>query len=101
MGNVRNGKTDRNLNGYVSSDGYVTVSVQAETKTKKPFVYRLVAATFLPNPENKRCVDHNQSQQGGQHVRQPALLHTSGKQHEPSQIGKQQVWNKWRVVPIE
>jgi hypothetical protein len=25
MGNVRNGKTGRNINSYVSSDGYVTV----------------------------------------------------------------------------
>jgi hypothetical protein len=53
---MRNRKTVRILGGRVSSDGKVTVTLQTPNQPKKPFVHHLVAATFLPNPKNKRCV---------------------------------------------
>ena len=38
--------------------GYLKVHLRKNRKQKKCYVHRLVAETFLPNPENKPCVNH-------------------------------------------
>jgi hypothetical protein len=38
--------------------GYLTVGLWKNGKTKKCRVHRLVAETFLENPENKPCINH-------------------------------------------
>ena len=38
--------------------GYMQVSLSNNGKVKKFLVHRLLALHFIPNPENKRCVDH-------------------------------------------
>lgn len=42
------------LNAY----GYPVVSLHKDGKSKVKTVHRLVANAFIPNPENKLCVDH-------------------------------------------
>jgi hypothetical protein len=45
--------------GNVTRDGYCTVCLWAvKQRTRSFFVHRLVAAAFIPNPENKPTVDH-------------------------------------------
>ena len=39
-------------------DGYFQVNLRKNGETKTCYVHRLVAQTFLPNPENKPCVNH-------------------------------------------
>ena len=39
-------------------DGYLVVGLRKNGETKKCKVHRLVAETFLPNPENKPCINH-------------------------------------------
>ena len=39
-------------------DGYLEVGLSKNGKEKKCLVHRLVAETFLPNPENKPCINH-------------------------------------------
>ena len=39
-------------------DSYFTVTLRKNKETKKCYVHRLVAETFLPNPENKPCINH-------------------------------------------
>ena len=39
-------------------DGYFQVGLSKNGETKKCLVHRLVAETFLPNPEGKPCVNH-------------------------------------------
>ena len=40
------------------SDGYMMVGLCNNGKQKKFLVHRLLALHFIPNPENKPCVDH-------------------------------------------
>lgn len=46
------------LNGNVDSHGYKNVRIKVGKKFKTYHIARLVAKTFIPNPENKPCVDH-------------------------------------------
>ena len=46
------------MNPVERKDGYYQVGLWKNGKTKKCFVHRLVAQTFLPNPENKPCINH-------------------------------------------
>lgn len=39
-------------------DGYLQVNLSKNEKTKYYLVHRLVAETFLPNLENKPCINH-------------------------------------------
>lgn len=39
-------------------NGYLSVSLSKDATTTRKSVHRLVALTFIPNPENKPCIDH-------------------------------------------
>jgi len=56
-GNIknRNGKEIKKCN---DSGKYHIVGLRKNQKTKTYLVHRLVAINFIPNPENKRCVNH-------------------------------------------
>lgn len=57
-GLVRNTKSGRFLTCAKDKDGYLYVSFPKNGKIKKVRLHRLVATTFIPNPENKETVDH-------------------------------------------
>ena len=57
-GNVRNDKTRRILKGTVSDHGYLRVTFRKDNKNQNKRIHKLVADAFLPNPENKKCIDH-------------------------------------------
>lgn len=41
------------------NNGYLIVNIKIPNKKSKTFlVHRLIAETFIPNPENKPCVNH-------------------------------------------
>lgn len=69
MGNVRSlrfnnngpdkkGSGVRNLKLILNSVGYYVVSLYKNKILSRHFVHRLVAETFIPNPQNKPCIDH-------------------------------------------
>jgi hypothetical protein len=53
-GIVRNKKTNRILKHSMSDTGYYTVYVDKANK----LLHRLIAETFIPNPDNLPCVNH-------------------------------------------
>lgn len=42
----------------IDKDGYCCVSLWIDGISKEHFIHRLVAQAFIPNPENKPCIDH-------------------------------------------
>lgn len=63
LGNVRSlnyrgtGK-EKILRPGLNSNGYCHVSLWKDKTKKVMNVHRLVALSFIPNPENKPCIDH-------------------------------------------
>lgn len=58
MGRIRSHKSGKILAGTVSRYGYLSVGLSKENKQKTFHVHRLVAETFIPNPDNKPQVNH-------------------------------------------
>jgi len=58
LGNVRNIKTGRILKSRDNTDGYLILDLFVNGKRKSAKIHRLVAEAFIPNLENKECVDH-------------------------------------------
>ena len=56
--NYRNTGKSELLNPYEDTNGYLKVKLWKNGKPKNCLVHRLVAETFLDNPENKPTVDH-------------------------------------------
>ena len=56
--NYRNTGKAKLLNPYEDTNGYLKVQLWKNGKPKNCLVHRLVAETFLDNPENKPTVDH-------------------------------------------
>ena len=56
VGQVRNKKTGRILKNSTRKDGYCQVMLGR--KTIPLYIHRLVAETFIPNPNNLPQVDH-------------------------------------------
>lgn len=57
-GEVFSVKSGRYLNPWLNPNGYKVVSLSKNSRVKKHPVHRLVALYFIPNPNNKICVDH-------------------------------------------
>ena len=57
LGNVRNNKTGRILKWSVN-DGYFFVGLRKHKIKYNQKIHRLVVQAFIPNLENKNCVDH-------------------------------------------
>ena len=52
----------------ISKNGYMRVILSDNGKNKTYFVHRLVAAAFIPNPENKPCIDHIDGNRANNHA---------------------------------
>lgn len=59
LGQIRNDLTGRIKSAYTNpANGYLTVDLYKDNKPHKVTVHRLLAEAFIPNPENKPCIDH-------------------------------------------
>ena len=57
-GKVRNVKKNKPIKSFMDKNGYYYVTLSNNGQKKKFKVHRLIAIHFLPNIENKTCVDH-------------------------------------------
>lgn len=58
-GEVRNDKTGHIKKPFINKvNNYLTVDLYKNNKSEKVPIHRLIAETFIPNPENKLTVDH-------------------------------------------
>lgn len=58
-GHVRSKYNDYTLKkGFTNNNGYLMIDLYKDGKRKKYLMHRLVAQTFIPNPENKPEIDH-------------------------------------------
>ncbi len=51
-------KRGRTLKAQPNANGYLRINLKIPNKRKYVFVHRLVAVAFVPNPSNKPCVNH-------------------------------------------
>lgn len=56
--NFRRSGNEKIMNTTVGHDGYSRVSLFKNYIRKKYTVHRLIALVFIPNPDNKPCIDH-------------------------------------------
>lgn len=48
----------REIHPYIGKNGYKYVNLRMDGKTERRYIHRLVAQTFIPNPEFKPAVNH-------------------------------------------
>ena len=58
LGEVRRISTGYILKDYICHDGYKRVGLTKKGKTKSLLLHRLLALTFIPNPNNYPCINH-------------------------------------------
>lgn len=57
-GRVKNSRSGRVLKAGKNNDGYLRVNLCKHGNVKQYYIHRLVAKTFIPNPQNKPQVNH-------------------------------------------
>jgi hypothetical protein len=57
-GNVMNEDTGEILKPFINKQGYYKVNLYNNQGRFTKIIHRLVAEAFIPNPNNKKCVDH-------------------------------------------
>lgn len=55
---VKNVKFNRFIKPLLGKHGYLCVNLYKDGKLKHLLLHRLLAIAFIPNPENKPCIDH-------------------------------------------
>ena len=67
FGRVANTKTGRILKPGTNNSGYLFVILSKNGKVKIHYIHKLVAREWVPNPEEKRCVDHRDGDRTNNH----------------------------------
>ena len=57
-GLIKRNSTNKQLKPWISSRGYLYVSLSRNGKVKKFSIHRLVAKYFIPNIDNLKCINH-------------------------------------------
>lgn len=57
-GRVWSYRRNKYLSQNIDTNGYYKVDLSSNGKSKHQNIHRLLAYTYIPNPENKDCIDH-------------------------------------------
>lgn len=57
-GKIFSNKTKKYIKGQINNEGYIRLGLYGTNGEKKFLVHRLIAETFIPNPQNKPQVNH-------------------------------------------
>lgn len=61
FGNIKSKKrqgTNGKITKQVSKIGYYIVDLYKESKRQTKYLHRIIAETFIPNPNNLKCINH-------------------------------------------
>ena len=68
LGRVKNIKFDRLVKPLLDNKGYIMVNLYKDGKMKRLSLHRLIAIAFIPNPDNKPCIDHINTDRSDNHI---------------------------------
>jgi hypothetical protein len=107
FGNVRNKKTEKLLKKVLNTKGYYKLELRQNSKRSTLLIHRLVALTFIDNPDEKPSVDHIDNNRTNNNVRNLRWC-TSKENQQNSKLSRSNTsghkgvcWdkhqNKWRA----
>lgn len=80
--------------------GYQMVSLAKQGKITQSLIHRLVAQTFIPNPENKPCVNHLNGIKSDNFIDNLAwCTYSENELHSYRVLGKKSVLNRLGKIP--
>ena len=80
-GRVKNDKTNRILKNQIDNLGYEIIQLRNDNLSKSHRIHNLVANVFIPNPENKPCIDHIDNDKQNNNVNNLRWATKSENQH--------------------
>ena len=86
----------KNLQSRVNKHGYLQKTLVNENGRKTWDIHRLVALTFIPNPENKPCIDHINTNRTDNRVENLRWVTYSENNRNPITLAKQ----RQRIGPM-
>jgi hypothetical protein len=89
---IRKGKI---LRQSKDKDGYLKVALFKDTEKKYLRVHRIVAMTFIPNPENKKTVDHKNTIVDDNRVENLSWM-THKQQLNDNELSRERHLEAWR-----
>lgn len=99
-GKVFDKKLQREVNHYIEKNSYCRIALTKEDKTqKKEFIHRLVALTYIVNPENLPVVDHIDRNKLNNHISNLRWVTYSdnSQNYERKNIYFDKIKNRWIV----
>lgn len=100
QGTIHDLKCCLELKPYIETNGYLRVCLTDETKKQfKKYHHRLVAETFIPNPDNLPVVDHiNGNKQDNRIENLRWVTHVANSQNwERENVAWDKVKQRWRA----
>lgn len=98
LGEIWSYKTQSFFSPWASAQGYLYVTLQTPEGQKNFRVHRLVAQTFIPNPEGKKEVDHINENKQDNRVENLRWVTSAENKANSSQAGRKIIRSKVRCV---